>query len=117
MINPKISLEILLWKKDASGRIIGLLIKTDNVKLNLVNIYLPTVLPEKKAFYENLHEYFLPANALIIGGDFNCTESALDKFGGPQVRYISFLILSLIFVLLTFGAADTLGITLFLLQC
>jgi len=74
-----------LWKKDASGRIISLLVKADNIKLNLVNIYSPTVLSEKKVFYENLHEYFLPADAVIIGGDFNCTESTLDKFGGPQV--------------------------------
>ena len=29
-----------------------------------------------------MHVFFLPADAVIIGGDFNCYECDLDKFGG-----------------------------------
>ena len=26
--------------------------------------------------------FFIPSDAIIIGGDFNCYDNALDKFGG-----------------------------------
>ena len=31
---------------------------------------------------ENIHHFFLPADFTILGGDFNCYERDLDKFGG-----------------------------------
>ena len=52
------------------------------MRVNLVNIFSPTNLTECKAFFANLHEYFIPADGLILGGDFNGYESELDKFGG-----------------------------------
>ena len=70
------------WKKDSNGRIIGILVRIDGVDLNFVNIYAPTSRTDRKSFYESLHEYFIPASTLVIRGDFNCYENALDKFGG-----------------------------------
>ena len=70
------------WKKDSCGRVISILIRIDNVDFNLVNIYAPTNLTQRKMFYETLHEFFLPCSALIVGGDFNCYDNAFDKFGG-----------------------------------
>ena len=43
---------------------------------------IPTNLRERRAFFDNLHEFFLPADRRVIGGDFNCYERDLDKFGG-----------------------------------
>ena len=60
--------------------------------VNLVNIFSPTNLTERKAFFANLHEYFIPADGLILGGDFNGYESELDKFGGNTciANYLSY---------------------------
>ena len=33
-------------------------------------------------FYDSLHEFSIPSAAFIVGGDFNCYDNALDKFGG-----------------------------------
>ena len=52
------------------------------LKINLINIYAPTNLTDRKVFFENLHEFFLPADAVVLGGDFNCYKCDLDKFGG-----------------------------------
>ena len=82
LISPKCSDEVVSWKKDSNGRIISILVRIDGVDLNFVNIYAPTNRTDRKLFYESLHEYFVPASALVIGGDFNCYENALDKFGG-----------------------------------
>ena len=82
LISPKCSDEIVSWKKDSKGRIISILVRIGGVDLNFVNIYAPTNVTDRKSFYESLHEFFIPASALVIGGDFNCYENALDKFGG-----------------------------------
>ena len=83
LISPKD--EIVSWKKDSFGRIISILIRIDGVDFNLVNIYAPTNLTDRKLFFESLHDFFIPASAFVIGGDFNSYENALDKFGGHVV--------------------------------
>jgi len=64
------------------GRILSLLALINGVRLNLSNVYAPTNLTDRKVFFENLHEFSLPADVFAIGGDFNCYERASDKFGG-----------------------------------
>ena len=81
LISPKCSDEIVSWKKDSKGRIISILVRIGGVDLNFVNVYAPTNLTDRKSFYESVQEFFIPASALVIGGDFNCYENALDKFG------------------------------------
>lgn len=61
---------------------VSLVIRIDGVDLNLVTIYAPTNLSDRKCFYDSLHEFFIPGAALVIGGDFNCYDNALDKFDG-----------------------------------
>jgi hypothetical protein len=82
LFSPKCSDEIVSWKKDSNGRLISILVRVGDVDINFVNIYAPTNLTDRKSFYESLHEFFIPASALVIGGDFNCYDNALDKFGG-----------------------------------
>lgn len=81
LISPKCADEVLSWKRDSHGHIINIFITIDNVNFNLVNIYAPTNLTDQKTFYESLHDFLFPCSALIIGGDFNCYDNALDKFG------------------------------------
>ena len=82
LFSPNCDSQVLSWKKDSLGRIISLLIRIDNVDFNLVNIYAPTVLTDRKTFYDSLSDFFFPSAALIVGGDFNCFDKELDKFGG-----------------------------------
>ena len=58
------------------------MIRSNGVDVNLVNIYAPTNLVERKLFSDSLHEFFIPSAAIIIGGDFNCYDNVLDNFGG-----------------------------------
>ncbi len=82
LISPNCSDEIVSWKKDSHGRILSLVIRIDGVDLNLVNVYAPTNLTDRKLFFESLHEFFIPSTACIVGGDLNCYDNSLDKFGG-----------------------------------
>ena len=82
LIHENLEGKVLSWKRDSSGRVISLLFEIQNQLFNLVNIYAPTALIDRKAFFESLHEFFITAQGIILGGDFNCYESALDKFGG-----------------------------------
>ena len=61
MILSKCSDEIVSWKKDSHGRIISILIRSNDVDVNLVNIYAPTNLADRKICFDSLHEFlFLP---------------------------------------------------------
>ena len=74
--------EAVQWRHDTSGRIVSVVIKVNDYCINIVNIYAPTNLTEPKVFFENLHEYFLPSDAIVITGDFNCYEYQSGKTGG-----------------------------------
>ena len=74
--------EVKQWKKDFSGRIVSALATLNGLRLNLVNIYAPTNLSERKVFFDSLPDFFFPHSLKIIGGDFNCFESEFDKFQG-----------------------------------
>ena len=58
------------------------MIRSNGVDVNSVNIYAPINLAERKIFFDSLHEFFIPSAAIIIGGDYNCYDNVLDKFGG-----------------------------------
>ena len=73
---------VLNWRKDSSGHIISLLLDLSEIRINLINIYAPVNPSERSVFFDNLHEFFIPADATIVGGDFNCYDCELDKFGG-----------------------------------
>ena len=70
------------WKRDVSVEVISLVFELDGLKINLINIYAPTNPTERKVFFDHCHEYFLPCDAVIIAGDYNCYVYHLDKFGG-----------------------------------
>ena len=74
--------EIKKWQRDSSGRIVSILASLADINFNIVNIYAPTNLTERKCFYESLHDFFFPNTLKIIVGDFNCVENASDKHGG-----------------------------------
>ena len=82
MISEHLVDNVLSWRKDTTGRVVSLLLQVDNLKINLLNIYAPTSLTDRKTFFESLHVFFIPADARIVAGDFNCYEHQLDKFGG-----------------------------------
>ena len=81
LISSRCSHEMVSWKKN-SDRIVSLLVRSNDVHVNLVNIYAPTDLAERKIFSDSLHDFFILSSAIIIRGDFNCYDNALDKFGG-----------------------------------
>lgn len=58
------------------------MISLQNLKINLVNIYAPTNPTERKNFFQSISSFVFPNSRLIIAGDFNSYDSALDKMGG-----------------------------------
>ena len=67
LISLKCSDEIVSWKKDSHGCIVSILIRNNDVDVNLVNIYPPTNVAERKIFFHSLDEFFIPSAAIIIG--------------------------------------------------
>lgn len=71
--------KIIRFLTDSDGRVLSLLINLTNFQLNIVNIYSPNTVSDRKTFFFRLHEYFISQGDLIIGGDFNCVDNTLDK--------------------------------------
>ena len=70
-ISDRFNCEVISWRKVYNGRILSILLLCDNSKIYIVNIYAPTNLSERKAFFDGLHEFFFPADFWVTGGDFN----------------------------------------------
>lgn len=68
LISPRISDEVISWKEDSPDRIVSILIRTNDVDLNLVNIYAPTNPSERKLFFNSLHDFFFHARRLSLAG-------------------------------------------------
>ena len=74
--------EISSWKRDSEGRIISVLVSFGTFSCNLVNVYARTNRLDRSTFFRSVHQFFFPSSRLIFGGDFNCYDNVLDKFGG-----------------------------------
>ena len=74
--------DISSWKKDSDGRVVSVLVSLGNVNCNLISIYAPTNRLDRSAFFPSIHQFFFPSCKIIFGGDLNCYENNLDKFGG-----------------------------------
>ena len=60
----------------------------DNTKVILVNVYVPNDTNQQVVFLRGLSKNLLSKydnENLVLGGDFNCVISALDKRGGKPV--------------------------------
>ena len=51
LICDNLDCNVSSWLKDSSGRIVSILIEFSQLRINLVNIYAPTNLTERKAFF------------------------------------------------------------------
>ena len=78
LCSPNFSGEITRFVHDTEGRILSALALAHSTTF-LVNIYAPNDSSARKVFFDSLHAYFLTQNNQIIGGDFNCIESELDR--------------------------------------
>ena len=82
LFSSRFSGDICSWKKDSDGRVISVLVSFGNMSYNLVNVYAPTNRLERSAFFLSVHQFFFPHSRVILGGDLNCYDNVLDKFGG-----------------------------------
>ena len=80
LISPNFTGKVLRFIHDSDGRIMSVLVDLNNVKLNIVNVYAPNTVSDRKVSFEHLHDFFLSQGDLVIGGDFHCTDNVLDKF-------------------------------------
>ena len=86
LLPPHFSGSVQRFIFDSDGRILSLLFTFGpSSKLNLINIYAPNLVSERKTFFEQIHDYFLSQGDYLIAGDFNCVDRAIDKFQSDNV--------------------------------
>ena len=85
LFSPNFSGKIIRFQTDSDGRVLSLLVQFNNFKFNLVNVYSPNSVSDRKTFFSCLHDFFILQGDLIIGGDFNCIDNVLDKLNCSAV--------------------------------
>ena len=78
-VSPKFSGKIIRYVHDTDGRILSLLVDFNSFKFNIICLYAPNTVSDRKLFFNRLHTFFLSPGDLILGGDFNCVDSELDR--------------------------------------
>ena len=88
LFKPRLDVSIEKTIADNHGRCILAETIIDGTKIVFVNIYAPNDTTQQVAFLRDLSKEFLSVYAnenLVVGGDFNCAISALDKKGGRPI--------------------------------
>ena len=78
-VSPRFSGQISRFLFDSDGRVLSALVLLGPLSFNVVNIYAPNTVSERKTFFERLHDYFISNGSRIIAGDFNCINNVLDR--------------------------------------
>ncbi len=85
LFKSRISPDKVKVAHDSTGRLISLLLDTDDSTLQFCNIYAPNKVSDRVQFFENMSSYIKRGFPTVLGGDFNCIEDIfLDKFGGDN---------------------------------
>ena len=79
LLTPSSSVKASPWRHDLwNTRTIA--VSLDDVVL--VNVYAPSLRPEREAYYISLARWNFPRDSSIVTGDFNCVQSPLlDRLG------------------------------------
>ena len=67
VFSPNFSGNIICFLTDSDGRIPSLLIDFNTCVLNLVNIYAPNTITDRKAFFSTLYSFFISRGLLLLG--------------------------------------------------
>ena len=78
-VSPKFPGKIIRYDHDTDGRILSLLVSLNSSIFNIICVYAPNIVSDRKLFLNRLHTFFLSPGDLILGGDFNCIDSDLDR--------------------------------------
>ena len=88
LLKPRLDVDFEKITADNFGRCILAKTIIDGTKIVLVNIYAPNDATQQVVFLRDVSKEFLTPYAndnLVVGGDFNCTISTLDKKGGRPI--------------------------------
>ena len=84
-LHPSSPVKIVTHKVDKSGRLISAKIRNNNSEFQIINVYAPNIVSDRKVFFDTFWHYMFHNVPLIVGGDFNCVPSVQkDKFGGDD---------------------------------
>ena len=84
-VSPSFSGHISRFLFDSDGRVFSALVLLGPLSFNVVNVYAPNTVSERKTFFERLHDYFISNGSRIIAGDFNCIDNVLDRLHSTNI--------------------------------
>ena len=74
---------VSVWQRDVSGRVLSLTVKFGTFKINLVNLYAPTVPSERKTFFQMVPSFFFTNTWPLVGVILPVMIRFLTNLGEP----------------------------------
>ncbi|CAM2106515.1 unnamed protein product [Caretta caretta] len=87
LFSPDLRPEVLGVAEAVQGRLLHLWVCIEGLVINLVNVYVPTLGPERLQFYQQASAFLSTLDfheCLVLGGDFNTTLKERDRLGTKQ---------------------------------
>ncbi|CAM2117721.1 unnamed protein product [Caretta caretta] len=87
LFSPDLWPEVLGVAKAMQGHLLQLRVCIEGLVVNLVNVYAPTLGPERLQFYQQASAFLGTLDShecLVLGGDFNTTLEKRDRSGTEQ---------------------------------
>ena len=110
LFKPKINVAIEKVVRDKNGRYVLSKIYLDDEKFVFVNIYAPNDQTQQIHFLRDLSYSVLNNYAnktLVLGGDFNCALTELDKRGGRSIELKKLIIEEISNLIIAHDLIDT----------
>ena len=86
LFSKDITYKLISTHKDNDGRILLVNVEINKVEYSMCNVYCPNEVSDRTTFLQYVKEFVkchaISANNILIGGDFNCADSAIDKANG-----------------------------------
>ncbi|CAM2111602.1 unnamed protein product [Caretta caretta] len=87
LFSPDLRPKVLGVAEAMQGRLLQLRVRIEGLVVNLVNVYAPTLGPERLQFYQQASAFLGTLDShecLVLGGDFNTTLGERDHSGTEQ---------------------------------
>lgn len=68
-LSEELKNKVVCWRKDADGRVLSILVNFNSLRINLINVYAPTVPAERAPFFQSVHCFLFPNSECVVGGD------------------------------------------------
>ena len=93
-LSEELKNKVVCWRKDADGRVLSILVNFNSLRINLINVYAPTVPAERAPFFQSFLASFFQTRNALWGGTLIVMIAFLTSLAVMLLLVLCYLTLS-----------------------